>query len=258
MGRFSDAEGELEGLLFWVLAVLASMAVGLSKGGLPAVALLSVPLLSLVMNPVAAAGLLLPVYVASDVFGVWVYRHEFDRRVLTIGVIGMIVGVGIGWATAHLVPERAVKGIIGVIGAAFALNIIARRGRELPAKPIRKGQGLFWTAIAGFTSFVSHSGGPPWQVWVLPLKLSKMAFAGTSTIAFAVINLVKLVPYGFLGQLNPANLKVAAILMIPASLSVFAGLKLVRILPEALFFKIVTWALLAISLKLIWDGAFGG
>ena len=70
-------------------------------------------------------------------------------------------------------------------------------------------RGVFWGTIAGFTSFVSHTGGPPYQAYVLPQKLPKMMFAGTSTIVFAVINLVKLVPYWALGQFNPANLEPA-------------------------------------------------
>jgi hypothetical protein len=32
------------------------------------------------------------------------------------------------------------------------------------------------------------------------------------------------------------------------------GVRLVKWLPEKLFFQLVTWALLAVSVKLIWDG----
>jgi uncharacterized membrane protein YfcA len=114
--------------------------------------------------------------------------------------------------------------------------------------------GVFWGAVTGFTSFVSHAGAPPYQVYTLPLGLTKAVFAGTSTIAFAVINAVKLVPYYALGQLSPGNLKTAAVLAVPAAVAVFAGVRLVKWLPERLFFQIVTWALLLISIKLIWDG----
>jgi uncharacterized protein len=117
--------------------------------------------------------------------------------------------------------------------------------------------GLFWGAVTGFTSFVSHAGAPPYQVYTLPLGMQKAVFAGTSTIAFAVINAVKLVPYYALGQLNLGNLKVAAVLAVPAAIAVFAGVRLVKWLPEKLFFQLVTWALLLISLKLIWDGVRG-
>ena len=72
---------------------------------------------------------------------------------------------------------------------------------------------------------------------------------------FAYVNAAKLAPYWALGQLSAANLKVAAVLMVPASIAVLAGVRLVRIIPTALFFRFVTWALLAVSLKLLWDAA---
>ena len=248
----------MEGAAFWAAAVVAAVLVGLGKGGLPVVGMLGVPVLALVINPVVAAGLLLPVYVVSDMFGLYAYRHEFDRRVLAIVVPGAVAGIAFGWATAQVVPEAAVTALVGVIGTVFALNILLRRGGG--GGEVRRAEvapGLFWGAVTGFTSFVSHSGAPPWQVYTLPLGLSKTVFAGTSTIAFAIINAVKLVPYWHLGQLSAGNLKVAAVLFLPAALAVFVGVRLVRALPERLFFQAVTWALLALSLKLMWDGARG-
>jgi uncharacterized membrane protein YfcA len=94
-------------------------------------------------------------------------------------------------------------------------------------------------------------------VYTLPLKMDKAMFAGTTTVAFTFINAIKLIPYYALGQLNPANLKVAAILAVPSILAVFLGVRMVKILPEQLFFKIITWALLAVSLHLIWKGVSG-
>lgn len=247
----------MEDFAFWTLAVIAAVLVGLSKGGLPVVGMLSVPLMALVMSPVVAAGLLLPIYVVSDIFGLWAYRHAFNKRVLAIMVPAMTIGVGIGWATASVVSEAWVTLLVGVVGAAFALNLLLRRGAVVPAKPADVAPGMFWGAVAGFTSFVSHAGAPPYQVYVLPLKLEKAVFAGTATIAFAYVNAVKLIPYYALGQLSVANLKVAALLAIPASVAVFAGVRLVKIIPEKLFFQLITWALLAISIKLIWDGLRG-
>jgi uncharacterized membrane protein YfcA len=247
----------MEGTTFWAVAIIASTLVGLSKGGLPVVAMLSVPLLTLVMPPVAAAGLLLPVYIASDMFGLYAYRHAFDRRVLAILAPAATLGIGLGWATAALVPERVVTGLIGLIGAAFATRLLLRRGPQGPARRAAIVPGAFWGVLTGFTSFVSHAGAPPYQVYVLPLRLEKAVFAGTSTVLFAYVNAVKLIPYWALGTLTLADLRVAAVLMIPASVAVFAGVWLVKILPEKLFFQLVTWALLLVSLRLLWEAAAG-
>jgi uncharacterized membrane protein YfcA len=96
----------MDAIWFWGLAVLAASLVGMGKGGVPIVGMLAVPVMALVMNPVAAAGMLLPVYVVSDMFGLYAYRHAFDRRVLAILVPGAVVGIGIGWRPRPWCPRR--------------------------------------------------------------------------------------------------------------------------------------------------------
>jgi uncharacterized membrane protein YfcA len=93
-------------------------------------------------------------------------------------------------------------------------------------------------------------------MYVLPQKLEKMVFAGTSTIAFAVINLVKVVPYWALGQFNPGNLELAAMLSPLAIVGALLGYKLTAIIPEKLFFRFVEVALFVLSVKLIYDALF--
>jgi uncharacterized protein len=251
------AEGAMEDLGYWVAGVIAAALVGMGKGGVPIVGMLGVPVMALVMSPVMAAGLLLPVYVVSDMFGLYAYRHAFDRRVLAILLPGAVAGIMFGWATAAVVPEAAVTLLVGVIGVAFALNLILRRPVMAAPRRAEVGPGLFWGAVTGFTSFVSHAGAPPYQVYTMPLGMTKAVFAGTSTIAFTVINAVKLVPYYALDQLNLGNLQVAALLSVPAAIAVFAGVRLVQWMPERQFFRLVTWTLLLISVKLVWDGARG-
>jgi len=240
-------------LTFWSLAVLAAFSVGLSKGGLPVVGMLAVPIMALAMDPIMAAGLLLPVYVVSDMFGLYAYRHAFSLPNLKILIPATAIGVFLGWLTVGKVPEWVVIAIIGVIGTVFALYLLLRRGPEGPSKPARVGPGLFWGTITGYTSFISHAGAPPYQVYVMPQQLEKMVFAGTSTILFAWVNLIKLPPYWMLGQINASSLKEAAVLAVPAVIGVLGGVRLVRVIPQRLFFQLVTWALLLISVKLLWD-----
>lgn len=248
----------MDGATFWILAMLAAFSVGLAKGGAPAFGVLAVPILSLVVSPVTAAGLVLPVLVFSDVFGVWAYRKDVNWGVLKIAVLGILLGTALGWATAHIVSEQFVRVLVGSIGLVFALNLLRTSGKAPPpAQTATLGAGVFWTTIAGFTSFVSHAGAPPWQVWLMPQRLPKMAFAGTTTVGFAIMNVAKIFPYYQLGQLEVESLKVSMVMFAPALFAVFVGYRLVRILPERLFYAIVTWMLLAVSLKLIWDGVLG-
>ncbi|MTH76467.1 sulfite exporter TauE/SafE family protein [Paracoccus aestuariivivens] len=236
----------------WTLGIVAAFAVGLAKGGLAMVGVISVPLMSLVMSPVQAAGILLPVYIASDVGGLIAFRRSFDRRVLFTLLPGALAGIGLGWATAHVVNERYIGLIIGVIGLVFALNAIFRPKTGGAGRSPGLGAGSFWGVLSGYTSFVSHSGAPPYQVYAQPLRLEPMVFAGTTTIFFAICNAVKLIPYAFLGQLSLHNLSVAAVLMVPGILGVFCGLWILRRLPATVFYKFITWALVVVSIRLIW------
>ena len=242
-------------LLFWLLAILAAIFVGLGKGGLPVVAVLGVPTLSLVMPTIAAASLLLPVYIVSDIFALHAYRRDYDRAVLKISFVGMTIGVFIGWVTAHLLIEWVVTFLIGTIGATFSVNLLWKRNAGTQSfEPLSHTKGYFWCTVAGFTSFISHNGGPPWQIFTLALRLPKTVFVGSSVIAFSYCNAIKLIPYYFLGQLGIESFKLAAVLMIPAAVFVYVGMITVKHIPEKLFFNIIAYALFFISIKLIWDG----
>jgi hypothetical protein len=245
----------MDGLTFWGIGVFAAFCVGLGKGGVPVITAMAVPMMSLIMSPITAAGLLLPVFIAADVLGLYAYRKVFHARVLKIMLAAMPIGVFLGWATSAYVSEAFVTLIIGVIGVSFALTMILRQQVTGPPVYPRLVPGVFWGAVSGFTSFVSHSGATPYQVYTLPLRMDKITFVGTVTIAFAYINIVKLIPYYALGQLDAGNMQAAAMLLLPAALGVICGVRLIRIVPEQVFFRVVIWALLILSTKLIWDGA---
>ncbi|WP_246714952.1 sulfite exporter TauE/SafE family protein [Aestuariivirga litoralis] len=237
-------------MTFWLLALLAAFFVGASKGGLQLVGLLAVPLLALHMPAGQAAGLILPIYILSDWYGLWLYRHEYSARNIAILVPAGLIGVIIGFLTAHLTDENMVKLLVALIGVAYCLDAIFKAWRQIPAKPADVPRGLFWGTIAGFTSFVSHAGGPPYNMFVLPQRLSKMTYAGTTTIIFAIINLLKLPPYWVLDQVNVSSLWICVYLAPMSLFGAWAGYKLTGILPEKIFFRTVELALIVVAILL--------
>lgn len=243
--------------LFWFLAIVATLLVGAGKGGLPLVGMLTVPVLSLSISPVAAAGLMLPLYILSDMYGLWLYRKKYDLRNLKILVPASAIGIAVGWALASHTNDDIVLVLVGLIGLFYCIDTLLKSRRKLEPRPADVPRGIFWGSLTGFTSFVSHAGAPPFQMYVLPQKLEKMVYAGTSTIAFAIINLLKLPPYWFLGQVNVSSLKTCLVLAPLALFGAWAGYKMTTLLPEKLFFRIVEVALFLVSLKLLYDGVRG-
>ena len=240
-----------------VLASLAAVLIGMSKGGLPLVGMMSVPVLSLVMSPVKAAVLLLPLFVISDAVGVWLYRKQYSWVNLKILIPAGIAGVLFGWLTAAMISEQTIKFLIGLVGVSFCLQTWFKRGQDHAPKTADWPKGLFWGSAAGFTSFIAHTGGPPFQIFVLPQKLPKAEFAGTATILFAIINVAKIVPYQNLSPYSEEDFWKIAVLVPFALLGTFLGAYLTKRIADAWFFKLVQVGLFLLSIKLIHDAIFG-
>jgi uncharacterized protein len=240
---------------FYLAAVPAVILVGLSKGGFSGLSMVAMPLLSLVVSPVRAAAIMLPILIVQDWVSVWAFRRDFEPRNLGIMLPASFIGIGAGWLLYAHVSEALVRLAVGVISVGFVGYMVIRSHGGEPA-PSRGtvAPGVFWGAVAGFTSFVSHAGAPPFQVYVMPQGLPPRLFAGTAVAFFAATNLLKVIPYFALGQFSRQNLLAAATLFPLAILATMAGVWLVRRVPADRFYNLVYALTFLIGLRLIWDG----
>ena len=229
------------------------------KGGFAGLGTASTPLLALYLPPLEAAALLLPVLMTQDAISMIAYRHHWDAKNLKIMLPGALVGLGLAWLLASYVSDNTVRIIVGLIGIVFVLNVWLAP-RKIEPHNMQRGWGVFWGGVSGFTSFMTQGGGPPFQVYVLPQLLPKLVFVGTTTIFFAIVNVLKIGPYFLLGQFNAGNLATSLALLPAAIAANFAGMWLVRILPTNIFYNIAYVLLLLISLMLLWQarGAMWG
>ena len=224
---------------FYAVAVPAVILYGLSKGGFAGIAILSMPLLSLAISPVQAAAIMLPVLMVQDVVTVWSYRRTWDATTLLHLAPGALAGIVAGYLFASYVSEPAIRLIVGLIAVAFCLDRWLRTPAEGEVRPQNwlSASVLGW--LSGYTSFVIHVGGPPFNMYALPRGLSRDVFVGSAGIFFAVVNVVKVAPFIALGQLTLANLATATALFPLAIVSNIAGIWLVRRVPTALFYRII-------------------
>ena len=91
--------------LFYAVAVPAVTLLGLAKGGFSGLGLLSLPLMSLVVSPVQAAAIILPILLVQDVVSVWAYRRAWDKRNVMILLPSAIIGTGTGYLLAAPVSD---------------------------------------------------------------------------------------------------------------------------------------------------------
>jgi len=243
---------------FYIAAIPAVVLLGLSKGGFSGLSSLAMPLFALAISPVKAAAIVLPILIVQDWVSVWAFRRDFDLRNLAILTPAAAIGVGAGWLMASRVDEQAVRLAVGLISVGFVVFMLLRdQLAKSAATQATVAPGLFWGAIAGFTSFVSHTGAPPTMVYMLPQKLTPRIFAGTSAILFAIVNLLKVGPYFALGQFSRDNLSASASLLPVAIVSTFAGVWLVRRVSAERFYAAVLALTFLVGVKLMWDGAWG-
>jgi uncharacterized membrane protein YfcA len=241
--------------LFYALAIPAVIALGLSKGGFAGVGQMATPMLALVMPPLEAAAIMLPIMIVQDWTAVWVYRREWDRRILAIMIPGALIGVALaGWLAAYI-SDAAVRVFIGVttiVFVVYSFTVMLRRPQPAGAGSVPA--GVIWGALSGFTSTICQAGGPPYQMYVLAQKMPKMLFVGTTAIYFAVLNAVKVVPYVALGQFSTKGLGTSLALLPLALAANQLGFWLVRRTPQELFYRITLILMLLISIELTREG----
>ncbi len=216
---------------------------------------LSTPLLALVIDPVRAAALMLPILIVQDIVSVWSFRRTYDRQVLAWMLPGAVVGIFLGWLLATSVDVQHVKAMLGAISLIFGLQRFASEAgyaiklrREMP-----QWVGSFWAMVSGFTSHIAHAGGPPFQIWTLGRGMSPVIYAGTASIFFAVVNWFKVPAYIALGQFDRSTLLLSTALIPVALASTFAGVALVRHVSPKQFALLINALMIGVGLLLLYQ-----
>ncbi|WP_326539380.1 sulfite exporter TauE/SafE family protein [Pseudorhodoferax sp.] len=244
----------ISGWAFYATAIPAVLLMGLSKSGFGAgLGALAVPLMALATPVPQAAALLMPAMLLIDIVSVAAFRRDLDKGLLRLLIPFGLLGTLVGTALFRVLDGRTVATLVGV----FTLLFLAQRWLFPPRAdsppPPRWAGGLLAT-VAGFTSFVSHTGGPPLNAYVIPLRLPPVQFAATLAVFFFCINLAKWIPYAWLGLFDARNLATSVLLLPFAPLGVWAGVRIARRVSPVLFYRLINIGMLLTGLKLLWDG----
>jgi uncharacterized protein (TIGR01244 family) len=243
--------------VFYLVSIPAVLLYGIAKGGFGgAVAILAVPLMALVMAPTQAAAILLPILVVMDFVVIYSYRGHFDRQALRLLLPGALAGILGGYLLAGAMNDDLMRLLVGAVALAFGMQALLGWLSHVGRRHNRSA-ATFFGALAGFTSFSIHAGGPPLTMYLLPKQLPPMVYAGTAGLFFWVVNLVKLPPYFALGQFTTDNLLYSLALVPLAPVGVLIGRRLVRLSNPRIYYRIIAAFLVLVGIKLLHDGYAG-
>jgi hypothetical protein len=243
---------------FLLVAVPAVLIAAVSKGGLGGgLGIVSVPLMALVIPPAQAAAIMLPLLCLMDLIGLRAYRQAWDGRVLKAMLPGALLGILLGSLAFGWLDADLVRLLLGLIATVFAAGYFIGQGVAREARGHRPLLGAFWGMVAGFTSTLAHAGGPPVNLYLLPLRLDKTVFVATTVVFFAVINLAKLPPYALLGLFGREVLLAVLALAPLAALGMLLGIWLHTRLSQRLVYNACYLFTLLTGLKLLHDGLMG-
>ena len=247
----------IENPFFYLAAIPAVMLYGIAKGGFAGpLAILGVPLMSLVISPIQAAAIMLPILCIQDLIAVYFYRKKFHFENLKNLIPGALFGIIMGFFWFRYLTESNIRLLIGLMALGFVISYCLKSDGIKKSTP-SKIKGTFWGSISGFTSFGIHAGGLPFNVYMLPQRLDQRVYAGSAALFFCLMNYAKLYPYYLLDQLRVENLYTSLVLVIFAPIGFFIGYFLTHKVNEKIYYGMAYFGLFMIGLKLTYDGILG-
>jgi uncharacterized membrane protein YfcA len=183
---------------FTLIVLIASLMIGLSKGGLggPVPVALLTPLLSFIMPASQAVGLVLPLLIFADMFALYIYWKQWDARqvrlMLPMGVLGVILGGILLLALAENNQNDLLRRLIGAFTLFFVIYKLSSGWLAALEYHPRGWHGYVAGWASGFGSALANMGAPPFTAYMLLQKTTPLTFVGTTTLFFAIINLLKL------------------------------------------------------------------
>jgi uncharacterized membrane protein YfcA len=243
----------------WTLLFVAAFLQGLSKGGMPGVSILAIPLVAMVIPGKAANGLILPMLILGDLFALAHWRRSASWRDLRHALPWAVAGIVGGTALIGCLDDRLMRPIIGWIVLlilllhAYRLYLApGKPGAGPPEHPLRlRAIAALMGTLGGFTTMLANAAGPVMSLHFLARRLPKETFLGTSAWFFFLVNWIKVPFMLHLGMITLPSLKVN-LLMVPALLvGVATGVFIVRRINQQAFDLAVTLLTAAACVRLL-------
>ncbi len=220
-------------------------------------AIVGIPLLSTVMDPLTAGGLLAPLFIAMDLYALRYWKPStWSKPDLVLLLPGLVVGIGLGYFLLRDLDHRAIAILIAAITLIFVGLWFAGGGKVI-VRPRSSPKAVVAGLASGVSTMVAHSGGPPLAMYLLPLGLRKEVYAGTTSLFFTVGNMLKAVPWLFLVPPTGNVWILMAVCLLAIPVGVWLGWRLHERLDQTQLYRACYGLLVVTALKLLWDGVSG-
>ena len=241
---------------YYYVAALAAVLIGVSKGGFAAsFNMVVMPMLALATDPVHAAVIMLPVMCVIDLFALWTYSKKADTLIFKLLLAGSFVGLGVGALTFATMDADGMRVLLGVIALIFGTRGLWQYLSTSTGKVMPRWAGVLAGAAGGFTSFITHAGSPPVQMYLLPMRLQKTIYHATAVTFFASLNYIKLGIYGLIGQLSTDRWMESATLLPWVPVGFFLGVYLHNKVTDRFFYLLSYVALILMGFRLLYTGS---
>jgi hypothetical protein len=220
----------------WILAVTCAVMIGMSKTGIHGIGTLVVPLMAFIFGGMPSSGMVLPMLIMADIFGVFYYHRSADWKTLIKVLPWAFAGILAGLLTGKNISPVQFKHLIGIL-VLISLGIMIwqemkkrQKGDVIPHNPVF---AIPFGIMGGFSTMIGNAAGPIMSVYLLSMNLAKNRFIGTAAWFFFIVNVFKL-PLQIWGWHN-ITLKTLGFncMLLPAiALGAFAGIRIVKLIPE--------------------------
>jgi Predicted permeases len=254
----------------WGILAAAAFVMGMSKGGIPGIAVAAIPWVAMTVPGKASTGLILPMLIIGDLFALAWFRRSASIKDVLRALPWAVLGVFAGWWLLGKIPDDNPKIMNRIVGVIILFILTLQIGKKLialkkprdatPANPVRSGANdsptahiyaMFMGAFGGITTTLANAAGPVMSAYFLGLKLPKATFIGTSAWFFFIINWIKVPIMVKEKMISLESLRVNLYLIPALLLGVFAGIAIVKRINQATFEWVVTIIAALASLKLV-------
>lgn len=221
----------------WILLAVSAMLIGMSKVGVPGVSMLVVPTLAIIFGGKASTGILLPILMMADVFGVSYYHRHAEWKYLWRLLPFAFVGIGIALWVGEVVNDVWFKNIIAVmVFLSIGLMLWKDRKNEQTLFPDNWWFAAFMGVLGGFATMIGNVAGPVFAIYLLAMHLPKKAFIGTGAWFFLIVNFFKFPLHIFIWKTIDLNSLTLNIILLPAiALGAFAGIQLIKRISDNIY-----------------------